>query len=1490
MALKLVASAQITLMDLNDAIIAGSAPSSPVDGTLWLDSSVTPNILKKWNAGTSHWDTQTMDLSNLDPTADGSINSSAQKLLDMASDSVLSQSERIAVKADIAQMTGIVPASNMTVMPTGTSLDVGLVGDYYNARAQAVSAGVSTSHADYTGLASAYTTLATYLNGLTPYPWDTTSTTSTPITATTWNTDWNNYYNALDKLNATTQAQQATNSKSGGRNLIHYTAAISDNLNHWHAWNGTTLGDSLTTVTLASGESLPMHTIASTTGQASGTVFALQSESGSDRFAVVSGRQYTLSFLVAVSNADTNLDYTYLICEGGTNQLLATDAVTNHPTYGTFTSPVSATVYSYSITFTANAGCGTCRVLIGSKTNSTNQGFVYISNIKLEEGTKATGWSPAPEDINGNTITSMINQTATTITISASKIALQGNVTFDLFDANTKAAVSADGSIINNNPYFMDWPSTLTYPTGYQSLTYTSPSSVAKVTDNSQKGYIVQYVVASGVNTYLNPNQVTNYPYTQYLTCTTTFRLDSGSLDGSGVLCRVNATANIDNYLNFKTLVPSPVIGKWYTVTQTFKLSSPLSPAGFSGYTVYPMGGYSVINSVTAKTISFSEVELRPSTDQEINAYEATNNIRLIADTSNLAPNPMMDGGSFAFYTQSSGGVLPNTDPSVPTGAPTQYVGWQNVRDNYGSNFFPVNAGDKYYVEFWAAGTSDVNYTFGIGMNMQTVSGTNTWPVAKTTTIANCGTWTMFSGTVTVPASYVKGRLFLQIQTSSDPVAGKWFYTLVKLRRVNDANTVSDTQNVAGTPASTVRDNASNGASAYSTVTSNQSNWNTAFNSVNSWTTAGKTTINGGMIETNTIKASQIAIGDFTNYASWESKGTANTSPWASTAVVDTSTYHTAVASLKLAPGASSTLGNQIAVMSGDSIYWEFWVKTDSTFNGTSNNSKFRIGDQSNTLLTATGYNGVHTSWTFYSGTYTVGSSTTSLQISLNSDATTGNVWLDDILIVKQNSGKLIVNGSIVASHIKSLNGLTISNGVGTQFAVDASGNVSLSGSLSGATGTFAGSLSAATGTFAGSLSAASGTFSGSLSSASGTFTGSLSEGSTGNNAIITQGTIKLTQSSGTYLIMTPSSFIGYTSGGAVSYRMDSTMVTSSAFGTTVANVYLGAQSGGEARVVDMNGIPGDGVVSSYTYLNMRANGYYGNFLDVGTNPDNIYVRPYSTGELRVTNTGSTTSYRPARMSALFADSLDNNTGSSLYIRPNGGSVQCTSTGSTTNYVVLQASNVYAASIEINGAMASSTGLVNLYLKPASGGSVYCTVAGGTTTYVPLHASNLYADSLDCQSSSAHMYIRPTSGNHVTCCVTGTAGSSATYVPVLASAFTVSSKVKHKTNIEELRSARDIIKQGTVHSYDLKVDFDYVKMGKMDKVKKRFGFIIGEGYSTPEEIIGTAGEGIDLYSMGALTWRATQEQQEEIEEQREEIKSLRDEVAELKQMIKALMK
>lgn len=81
--------------------------------------------------------------------------------------------------------------------------------------------------------------------------------------------------------------------------------------------------------------------------------------------------------------------------------------------------------------------------------------FLEFSNIKLEEGSTATDWSPAPEDIDETytpkkSIISVINQTAETVAIGASKINLNGVVT-----ANDNFKILTDGSMVAKNGSFI---------------------------------------------------------------------------------------------------------------------------------------------------------------------------------------------------------------------------------------------------------------------------------------------------------------------------------------------------------------------------------------------------------------------------------------------------------------------------------------------------------------------------------------------------------------------------------------------------------------------------------------------------------------------------------------------------------------------------------------------------------------------------------------------------------------------------------------------------------------------------------------------------------------------------------------------------------------------------------------------------------------------------------------------------------------------------
>ena len=71
------------------------------------------------------------------------------------------------------------------------------------------------------------------------------------------------------------------------------------------------------------------------------------------------------------------------------------------------------------------------------------------------------------------------------------------------------------------------------------------------------------------------------------------------------------------------------------------------------------------------------------------------------------------------------------------------------------------------------------------------------------------------------------------------------------------------------------------------------------------------------------------------------------------------------------------------------------------------------------------------------------------------------------------------------------------------------------------------------------------------------------------------------------------------------------------------------------------------------------------------------------------------------------------------------------------------------------------------------------------------------------------------------------------------------------------------IRKSDIYTYNLKLE--------TDKEKPHIGFIIGENYNTPQEIISKNNDGIDLYSMISFLWKGVQELTKKVEELEEKL-------------------
>lgn len=111
---------------------------------------------------------------------------------------------------------------------------------------------------------------------------------------------------------------------------------------------------------------------------------------------------------------------------------------------------------------------------------------------------------------------------------------------------------------------------------------------------------------------------------------------------------------------------------------------------------------------------------------------------------------------------------------------------------------------------------------------------------------------------------------------------------------------------------------------------------------------------------------------------------------------------------------------------------------------------------------------------------------------------------------------------------------------------------------------------------------------------------------------------------------------------------------------------------------------------------------------------------------------------------------------------------------------------------------------------------------------------------------------------------TSSDGSFAKLVP--GSGIVIGSKEEYKKNIRKLLNGINIIKNSEIYTFNLKKE--------KDTDKKHIGFVIGNKYKTPNEIIAKSNEGIDLYSTISIVWKAIQELIEENENLKQKIEIL----------------
>lgn len=481
----------------------------------------------------------------------------------------------------------------------------------------------------------------------------------------------------------------------------------------------------------------------------------------------------------------------------------------------------------YSVTFTVTKDMLATdtymnEIGFGETASMSGDDKVYYACPKLERGTKATDYTPAPEDneINGQNLISNlpVNWEQGGINdgqaVGSTYASIKSSTTYririkDIFSVSGNITVSAGGTTTNSSKETLsfygalyDAKKGLLRETGWKSF----PSTI-NCGDAKYMSIILRW--GDGTKTQIAPSDISQICLKiERGTSATPFTLAPEDVNGKIVNAETiaNQTAK-----KFEWIVKGGDSSSNFTLTDR-------------------------VADLVAERINFKGLVkfsgLAKSTQDKINS-PTSGNLITVSPT-----NPTSNYGNttFSIVSDDAGGRCIQTT--------AQFVPFTN----YASNIF--KPGEQIYyninVPNWSSTTFDAN--LGIWFftaEKKCVANSCTRVTLQRTT------WNRLSGYITVPTSGWSGIIYYVIGIENP---NKYQLGLVS------NSYIEKTTSYATTYAS----------SAVNWVTSNGSSTTSLNSMVKKWTdgaVSDTAQINGGWIKANTITASKIAVGDFTNYA-----------------------------------------------------------------------------------------------------------------------------------------------------------------------------------------------------------------------------------------------------------------------------------------------------------------------------------------------------------------------------------------------------------------------------------------------------------------------------------------------------------------------------------------------------------------------------------------------------------------------------------------------
>lgn len=522
----------------------------------------------------------------------------------------------------------------------------------------------------------------------------------------------------------------------------------------------------------------------------------------------------------------------------------------------------------YSVTFTVTKN------MLATDTYMTEIGFeetasmsgddkVYYACPKLERGTKATDYTPAPEDneINGQNLVSnlpsnweqgSINYTANLAYGSLKSTLVSRLRTKDVFPVSGNITISAGTSTNSSkeelNFYYVLFDinkKSISHGDTWQSLT--SP----KIINCGDAKYMAIILRWGSGSTAITPSDISQICLKiERGTSATPFTL--APEDVNGKIVNVETIAN-QTAKKFEWIVKGGDSSSNFTLTDRVAdlVAERINFNGLVKFSGLNTDAKNEIGKVAQSKVDGLEVGGR-----NLLKHSSMIGEKLVCD--NYVGCNNCDTKE---YTNEGFHIITPTKGNANNGIAFSF-------DNF--TILGINGGDTITFSCDIKGTSDSHAPF-VSIHISDNDWYGSDVIQKNTSVSISSSWQRVSVTLTTPTGLSKNHMWLAIHGNYQSDLYVRNFKLEKGNKATDwmpapEDVSQDASNKANQALTDAKNYSSN---AVNWVTNNGSSTTSLNSMVKKWTdgaVSDTTQINGGWIKANTITASKIAIGDFTNY------------------------------------------------------------------------------------------------------------------------------------------------------------------------------------------------------------------------------------------------------------------------------------------------------------------------------------------------------------------------------------------------------------------------------------------------------------------------------------------------------------------------------------------------------------------------------------------------------------------------------------------------